>query len=40
VRRTPGFKRLIVDLGLVDYWKLNGWPSACRATGPADFECT
>ena len=40
VRRTPGFKRLIVDLGLVEYWKLNGWPSACRAIGPADFECT
>jgi tetratricopeptide (TPR) repeat protein len=39
VRRTPGFKRLISDLGLVEYWKLNDWPNACRAVGADDFEC-
>jgi tetratricopeptide (TPR) repeat protein len=39
VRRAPGFKRLVADLGLVDYWRRNGWPDACRATGSADFEC-
>jgi TolB-like protein/DNA-binding winged helix-turn-helix (wHTH) protein len=38
-RRTPAFKRLIADLGLVDYWRLNEWPSACRAIGSDDFEC-
>ena len=25
--------------GLVDYWRLNGWPRACRAIGSDDFEC-
>lgn len=39
VRRRPEFKRLIADLGLVDYWRLNGWPSVCRALGSDDFEC-
>ena len=40
VRRAPGFKRLVADLGLVEYWKLNDWPEACRAIGAHDFECT
>ena len=39
VRRTPDFKRLLSDLGLVDYWRRNGWPQTCRAIGSVDFEC-
>jgi hypothetical protein len=40
VRRAPGFERVVADLGLVDYWRRNGWPSACRAVGSGgDFEC-
>lgn len=39
VRQTPGFKRLLADLGLVDYWRRNGWPQTCRAIGSDDFEC-
>ena len=39
VRRAPGFKRLVTDLGLPEYWRRNGWPSACRPTGNDDFAC-
>ncbi len=39
VRRAPAFKRFIADSGLVDYWRLNEWPRACRAIGSDDFEC-
>lgn len=39
IRRTPAFKRLMTDLGLVAYWRANGWPSACRTIGSDDFEC-
>jgi tetratricopeptide (TPR) repeat protein len=39
VRRTPGFERLVADLRLVEYWKLNGWPKACRVLGADDFAC-
>ena len=39
VRRAPAFKRFIEDSGLVDYWRLNEWPRACRAVGSDDFEC-
>ena len=41
VRREPGFKDLVVDLGLVDYWHAYGWPSLCRLENGSgdDFEC-
>lgn len=39
VRRQPGFKNLIRDLDLVDYWRDYGWPDNCRAAGDSDFEC-
>jgi hypothetical protein len=41
VRREPGFKDLVVDLGLVDYWHAYGWPSQCRLQNGSgdDFEC-
>jgi TolB-like protein/DNA-binding winged helix-turn-helix (wHTH) protein/tetratricopeptide (TPR) repeat protein len=40
-RRLPGFKDLVRDLGLVDYWRASGnWGQFCRPLGENDFECT
>ena len=40
VRRLPGFKNLLRDLGLVDYWRRTGdWGYFCRPLGADDFEC-
>ena len=38
-RRLPGFKDLVRDLGLVDYWRAYEWPDFCRPAGTADFIC-
>jgi hypothetical protein len=40
VRRTPAFKTLMRDLGLVDYWRARGWPAQCRPLGAGDFTCS
>lgn len=40
MRRLPGFKDLVRDLGLVDYWRETGnWSEFCRPLGHADIEC-
>jgi TolB-like protein/Tfp pilus assembly protein PilF len=40
IRRLPGFKNLVRNLGLVDYWRSTGnWGQFCRPVGHADFEC-
>jgi hypothetical protein len=39
VRRLPGFKQLVRDWGLVDYWREHGWGDHCRPVGAEDFEC-
>jgi TolB-like protein/Flp pilus assembly protein TadD len=39
VRRLPGFKVLVQEMGLVDYWRAYAWPDWCRPTGDGDFEC-
>jgi TolB-like protein len=39
VRREPGFKNLVRDVGLVSYWRESGWPEYCRPLGNDDFEC-
>jgi hypothetical protein len=39
VRKTTRFKRLVRDLGLVDYWRARGWPQACQPAGTNDFAC-
>jgi TolB-like protein len=39
VRRTDRFKKVVRDLGLVDYWRARGWPAACRSAGTDDFIC-
>jgi len=39
-RRLPGFKDLLRDIGLVDFWRATGkWPDLCTPVGEDDFEC-
>jgi TolB-like protein len=38
VRKLPGFKTLVTDLDLVDYWREYGWPDFCQPAGD-DFTC-
>jgi TolB-like protein/DNA-binding winged helix-turn-helix (wHTH) protein len=40
VRRLPGFKELLRREGLVDYWRVAGWPNSCQPTTADDFECS
>ncbi|MEO8308176.1 MAG: TIR domain-containing protein [Pseudomonadota bacterium] len=39
VRKLPGFKQLMRDVGLVDYWRKYGWGDYCKPTTGDDFEC-
>lgn len=40
MRQLPGFKDLLRDLGLVDYWRATGdWGEFCRPLGNDNFEC-
>jgi adenylate cyclase len=40
MRRLPGFKDLVRDFGLVDYWRKSGnWGDFCKPVGDSDFEC-
>jgi len=39
IRSMPGFKELVTDLNLVEYWRANGWADWCRPLGEDDFEC-
>lgn len=39
VRDQPAFRQAVVDLDLVGYWQLFGWPEVCRPVGARDFEC-
>jgi TolB-like protein len=40
MRRTEGFKTLVSNIGLVDYWRATGnWGDFCRPVGNDDFEC-
>jgi len=32
-RRDPRFAELVIELGLVDYWREYGWPDACQPAG-------
>jgi hypothetical protein len=40
VRRDPGFKVLLREMGLVDYWREFGWGEHCKPVGKDDFECS
>ncbi len=39
MRQLPGFKQLVRDMGLVDYWRQAGWPDQCHPTTGEDFRC-
>ena len=39
VRKTERFKKVVGDLGLVDYWRARGWPAQCRPVGAGNFAC-
>ena len=32
-------RRMIVEVGLPEYWRKNGFPAHCRAVGSDDFDC-
>ncbi len=38
-RNSPGFKRLLTQMGIPDYWREHGFPPHCRALGSNDFIC-
>jgi hypothetical protein len=41
MRQLPGFKDLLRDMGLVDYWRATGnWGDYVHPVGDDDFECT
>jgi TolB-like protein len=40
MRSLPGYKELMREVGLVDYWQKTGdWGDICRPVGKDDFEC-
>lgn len=40
VRAMPGFKNILTNLGIVDYWRTTGnWGDFCRLVGEEDLEC-
>ena len=39
VRKTERFKKVVRDLGLVEYWSSRGWPAQCHPAGANDFAC-
>lgn len=36
---SPQWKRFVVKLGFVEYWRQHGFPPQCRALGKDDFTC-
>jgi TolB-like protein len=41
MRTLPGFRDLVRDIGLVDYWRATGnWGNFCHPVGDSDFECS
>jgi hypothetical protein len=39
VRKTERFKKVVRELGLVEYWRARGWPAQCHPVGASDFAC-
>jgi hypothetical protein len=39
MRRLPGFKTFVTELGVVPYWRETGWSDFCKPTAGDDFEC-
>jgi TolB-like protein/tetratricopeptide (TPR) repeat protein len=41
VRSHPEFKKLLLEAGVVDYWRQTGkWGDGCAPVGAEDFQCT
>lgn len=41
LRTLPGYKVLMREVGLADYWRQTGnWGDVCRPVGDDDFECS
>lgn len=38
-RKAQLFKTFVSELGMVNYWRGNGFPAQCRSIGADDFEC-
>jgi TolB-like protein/DNA-binding winged helix-turn-helix (wHTH) protein/Tfp pilus assembly protein PilF len=38
VRMQPGFRDLLIESGIVEYWQQHGWPEVCQPDG-ASFSC-
>jgi len=38
-RKLPEFKKIVIELGLVDYWRVHGWSDFCHLLGGDDFTC-
>jgi len=39
MRRLQGFKDLVTELNMVDFWRKYGWADFCRPLKGGDFEC-
>ena len=40
LRTRPAFKRILLEAGIVDYWRKSGkWGDFCKSVGADDFEC-
>jgi len=39
MRKLPGFKKIVIDLGLVEYWRVYGWSDFCHPLAHDDFTC-
>jgi TolB-like protein len=40
MRSLPGYKQLMREVGLADYWRKTGdWGDVCKPVGKDDFEC-
>ncbi len=40
MRTLPEFKQILVDGGIVDYWRTTGkWGDFCKPVGDDDFQC-
>lgn len=38
-RKLPGFKDLMIEINLVDYWRAYGWGDHCKPMADGDFSC-
>ena len=39
MRQTKAFRQALVDMGLVEFYRENGWPDLCHPISEDDFKC-